>query len=246
MVPVKLRRPQASSKMRLLEVQLETSTSNEKRMESDAAALRAEIARQETLLPSVQRIEASLTAKSEGELDLLREELKRLRESKADGAAKHGEELQKLEGKIADLELTTKELAAQKEAATVAAAKANLEGSKTKLQVQELTLKLKSTEKELQAAKVKLGDATIDTSAEEALEAKVASLTTVLEARKSELATARKRNADFAAIAAAVGESGGATGPDVAMEVDGASPQARPAELRGMPGAAARVSLGLQ
>ena len=52
-------------------------------------------------------------------------------------------------------------------------------------------------------------------------------------------------DADFAAIAAAVGESGGATGPDVAMEVDGVSPQACPAE-RGMPGAAARVSLGLQ
>ncbi|KAL7539107.1 hypothetical protein ACHAXR_009024, partial [Thalassiosira sp. AJA248-18] len=191
----------ASSKMRLLEVQLGTSTANEKRMESEASSLRSEIARQETLLSSVQRIEASLTAKSEGELETLQEELKRVQESKSDDVAKHGEVVQKLEGKIADLELSLKELTAQKEEATVTAAKANLEVSKLKVNIQELTLKLKTSEKELTAAKVKLGDVTIDTSAEEVLEAKVATLTTELESAKSDLSTAQKRIADYQTIA---------------------------------------------
>ena len=192
---------QASSKMRLLEVQLETSTSNEKRMESEALSLRSEIARQETLLTSVQRIEASLTAKSESELETLQEELKRLQESKSDDNKKQSEAVQKLEGKIADLELSVKELTTQKEEATVTATKANLEVSKSKVNISELTLKLKSTEKELTAAKVKLGDVTIDTSAEEVLEAKVATLTTELDSTKSDLETAQKRIADYQAIA---------------------------------------------
>lgn len=138
---------QVSSKMRLIEVQLETSTANEKRMESEASALHAEIARQETLLSSVQRIEASLTAKSEGELEILQEDVKRLQESKSDDATKHAAVVQKLEGKIAELELSVKDLTAQKEAATVNATKAALECSKLKLKVQELTLKLKTSEK---------------------------------------------------------------------------------------------------
>ena len=70
--------------MRLLEVQLQTSTSNETRMESEADSLRSKIAQQETLLSSVQRIEASLTAKSEGELENLQQEVKRVQETKVD------------------------------------------------------------------------------------------------------------------------------------------------------------------
>ena len=58
------RRPQqAASKMRLVEAQLQSSASNEKRMQSEADSLRSEVARPETLLTSVQRIEASLAAK---------------------------------------------------------------------------------------------------------------------------------------------------------------------------------------
>ncbi len=75
--------------MRLLGVQLETSAANEKRIESEAGALRAEIARQETLLSSVQRIEASLMAKAESELENLQVELKHVQESKPDDDTKH-------------------------------------------------------------------------------------------------------------------------------------------------------------
>lgn len=187
--------------MRLLKVQLETSTSNEKRIESEASALRSEIARQETLLSSVQRIEASLTAKSEAALENLQEELLRLKKLKSDDDTKYSAANQKLEGKIADLELVVKDLTAQKEAATVEATKAKLEGSKLKVKIQELTLNLKTAEMELTAAKVKLGDVTIDTSAEEAAEAKIVSLSSELESAKSELELAQKRIADYQAIA---------------------------------------------
>ena len=96
--------------MRLLGVQLETSAANEKRIESEAGALRAEIARQETLLSSVQRIEASLMAKAESELENLQVELKRVQESKSDDVMKHDATVIKLEGKIADLERIVKDL----------------------------------------------------------------------------------------------------------------------------------------
>jgi len=192
---------QVSSKTRLLEVQLQTSTANEKRMESDAASLRSEIARQETLLSSVQRIEASLMAKSEGELENLQEEVQRLREAKSDDETKHGEAVQRLDGKIADLEGTTKKLAEQRAEESMSAAKAKLDVEKLEKELMELTSKLKTSEKELMAAKVKLGDVTIDTTVEEALEAKVASLTAELELVKSGLVTAQKRISDYQIIA---------------------------------------------
>ena len=96
--------------MRLLGVQLETSTANEKRIESEAGALRAEIARHETRLSSVQRIEASLMAKAESELKNLQVELKHAQESKSDDDMKHDATVIKLEGKIADLERIVKDL----------------------------------------------------------------------------------------------------------------------------------------
>jgi nucleoprotein TPR len=80
-----------------------------------------------------------------------------------------------LEGKTAELELSVKVLTTQKEAATVSATKATMDCSKLTMQVQQLSKELKTTEKDLKAAKIKLGDVTIDTSAEEALEAKVTS-----------------------------------------------------------------------
>lgn len=63
--------------------------------------------------------------------------------------------------------------------------------------MQELSLKHKGVEKELLAAKRKLGDATIDTSAEEALEAQVATLTAELESLKSDLEKAKERIVDY-------------------------------------------------
>ena len=182
-------------------MQLETSAASEKRIESEAGALRVEIARQETLLSSVQRIEASLMAKAESELEHLREELRRIQEAKLDDTTKHEAAVQKLEGKIADMERVVKDLNVQKDAATDSATKASLECSNLNLMVQKLTLVLEAAEKELKAAKIKLGDVTIDTSAEEALEATVASLTAELESTKVELATAQTRIIDYQAIA---------------------------------------------
>jgi nucleoprotein TPR len=96
--------------MRLLRVQLETSSANEKRIESKAGALCVEIARQETLFSSMQRIEASLMAKAESELENLQVELKHAQESKSNDDMKHDATVIKLEGKIADLERIVKDL----------------------------------------------------------------------------------------------------------------------------------------
>ena len=187
--------------MRLVEVQLQTSASNEKRMQSEAESLRSEVARQETLLSSVQRIEASLAAKSETQVESLQDEVKRLRESKADDDEKNATAVKKLEGRVAELEVGAKELAGQKEQATVNATKATLEASTLKVKVQELTLRAKTAEKELKAARVKLGDVEVDTTKEDALEAKVESLTAELVSTKADLETAQKRAADYESIA---------------------------------------------
>ena len=53
----------------------------------------------------------------------------------------------------------------------------------------------------MKTVKIQLGNVTIDTSAEEALKAKIALLTAELESTKFELATAQKRIADYQAIA---------------------------------------------
>ena len=53
----------------------------------------------------------------------------------------------------------------------------------------------------MKTVKIQLGDVTINTSAEEALKAKIALLTAELESTKFELATAQKRIADYQAIA---------------------------------------------
>ena len=53
----------------------------------------------------------------------------------------------------------------------------------------------------MKTIKIQLGDVTIDTSAEEALKAKIALLTAELESTKFELATAQKQIADYQAIA---------------------------------------------
>ena len=170
-------------------------------MQSEADSLRSEVARQETLLSSVQRIEASLAAKSETQVESLQDEVKILRESKADDDAKHETAVTKLEGRVAELEVNAKDLAGQKEQATVNATKAALEASRLKVQVQELTLRAKTAEKDLKAARIKLGDVEVDTTKEDALEAKVESLTKDLESTKADLETAQKRSADYESIA---------------------------------------------
>ena len=193
----------SSSRMRLLEVQLQTAKSTEERITSEANSLRSEIARQGALLASVQRIEASLGAKADGEREHLQEEVKRLTDTISNDALKHTTTVQKLEGRVADLEVNLKDLSTQKDTAASSLAKANEEVSSLKLEIKELSLKLSSTEKELTAAKRKLGDVTIDTSVEEALEGKVITLTAELESTKADLETAKARIVDYQAMAKA-------------------------------------------
>ena len=58
----------------------------------------------------MQRIEASLMAKAESELENLQVELKHVQESKPDDDTKHDATVIKLEGKIAFLERIVKDL----------------------------------------------------------------------------------------------------------------------------------------
>lgn len=102
---------------------------------------------------------------------------------------------------MAELELGLKDPAIQKEQVTVRAADAALELSELRVKAQELDLKMKAAEKDLRAAMIKLGDVTVDTSKEDALEAKVGALMEELYSAKSDLEAAQKRAADYQSIA---------------------------------------------
>ncbi|EJK60832.1 hypothetical protein THAOC_18756 [Thalassiosira oceanica] len=96
----------------------------------EAARLREEVAglREEREKQSKIRIEASLAAKSETRVESLQDELKRLREAKADGDAKLETSVLRLKGRVAELEISAKDLAGQKKKATVNATKEALGG----------------------------------------------------------------------------------------------------------------------
>ena len=93
--------------------------------------------------------------------------------------------MRRLEGRAAELELGLnnsvaelglKDSAAQKEQATARDAEPALELSELRVMVQKLDLKLKAAEKDRRAARLKLDDVMVDTSMEDALEAKVEAL----------------------------------------------------------------------
>jgi len=188
---------QVEAKLRLAETQVETVKSSEQRLSSETNSLRAELARQGALLDSVQRIEASLSAKNATDLERLEEDMKRNTELLASERAKHSAEAVKLQGKISDLEVLLKEQEAKKNEALTNMVKAKEDVVQARADFQALSERCTGLELSLSQAKRKLGEADDDDDGED----KLATLGADLESARNELATAKERIEDLQDIA---------------------------------------------
>lgn len=113
---------QLESRIRLLETQLETSKSGEKRITEENNQLRSDVGRQGTLVDSIRRIEACLLATKEGENESLRQENESLTKKLADESFKFKIDLDnmsarniELEDSLAKLETIKESLATERE-----------------------------------------------------------------------------------------------------------------------------------
>lgn len=181
-------------KLRLAETQLETAKASELRLSTEVTQLRTELARQGALLDSVQRIEATLSARSEEVKEKLTEDCQRLQQNLSAERSKHSLEIENLNGRIRELEVDLKSAETKKDEALTSVIEAKKEGLTTAKEVQQLTSKCSGLEAELRSARRKLGlDDTENENTELALETKILALTTDLEAARGELAAAKER-----------------------------------------------------
>ncbi len=188
---------QVEAQLRLAETQVQTVRSSETRLANDGNQLRAELAKQGALLDSVQRIEASLSAKSAADAERLEDDLKRNIELLTSERTKHSAETEKLQGKISDLEVLLKEQETKKNDALTNMVKAKEDLVQARSDHQALSERCTGLELSLSQAKRKLGEADEDDDGED----KLATLGADLESARSQLATAKERIEDLQDIA---------------------------------------------
>ena len=188
---------QVEAQLRLAETQVQTVRSSETRLANDGNQLRAELAKQGALLDSVQRIEASLSAKSAADAERLEEDLKRNIELLTSERTKHSAETEKLQGKISDLEVLLKEQETKKNDALTNMVKAKEDLVQARSDHQALSERCTGLELSLSQAKRKLGEADEDDDGED----KFATLGADLESARSQLTTAKERIEDLQDIA---------------------------------------------
>lgn len=192
---------QAEMRLRLAETQAETAKAAEKRITEEANQLRNDVARQGALLDSVQRIEASLSARTAAEQESLNEQVMRLRQQISTDNTKHSTEVESLSGKIQEQETRMKELELNSLKATKEAMEAKRESLNAATEVQALKKKCDTLESQLRTAKRKLGESGDDEDVEAQLQNKINGLETQLETAKTEIATLKERSATYQKLA---------------------------------------------
>ena len=193
---------QAEMKLRLAKTQEETSKAAEARLAGEVNQLRTELARQGSLSETIQRIEASLTAKNEEDKEKLKEEVDRLKQLLEQERSKQELETDNLQSRVKDLELTATEAERKKEEAMKDSIAAKEEALGATTEHHNLVAKVARLESELSSANKKLGHTSADPE-EVALQTKVESLTQQVEETKTEVATMKERAANFEKVAKA-------------------------------------------
>jgi nucleoprotein TPR len=192
---------QAEMRLRLAETQAETAKAAERRITEEANQLRNDVARQGALLDSVQRIEASLSARTATEQESLNEQVIRLRQQISEDKTKHSTEVESLSGKIQGQETRVKELELSSLKATKEALEAKRESLKASTEVQALEKKCDTLESQLRTAKRKLGESGDEEDVEAQLQNMINGLETQLGTAKTEIATLKERNATYQKLA---------------------------------------------
>lgn len=189
-------------KLRLAETQIGTSKASELRLANECTQLRSEIVRQGALLESVQRIEASLSAKNEEATLMFKEDFEKLQQTLSAERSKHSLEVENFTSRIGELEVGLMSAEAQKGEALLTVIEAKKEELTAAGEAQRLTSKCAGLEAELRTAKRKLGEEDTESeNAEISLEAKMLSLTTDLDAARAELASANERVTTYQKLA---------------------------------------------
>jgi nucleoprotein TPR len=192
---------QAEMRLRLAETQTETAKAAERRITEEANQLRNDVARQGALLDSIQRIEASLSARTAAEQESLNEQLTRLTQQTSTDKTKHSTDVENLSGKIQEQERRMKELELNGLKATKETLEAKRESLKAATDVQLLKKKCDTLESQLRTAKRKLGESGDDEDVEVQLQNKINGLETQLETAKTEIATLKERNVTYQKLA---------------------------------------------
>jgi nucleoprotein TPR len=188
---------QAQMKLRLAETQTGTAKAAEQRITAESNQLRNEISRQGALIESIQRIEASLSAKATAEEESFEGQIISLTQKLSFKESKHAAELESLNGKVSDQDIRMRDLEQRREQAANDALAAKEESLTATAESQKLTTKCSLLEAQLRAAKKKLGETSDDVDVEAELRNKITSLTEELEASRIEVATLKERAATY-------------------------------------------------
>jgi len=182
-------------KMRFLESQLDTVKSNETRVLNDNQGLRQELSRQHTLLSSIQKIEASLEAKSNEDKALLKEEIESLKSRLENNQNKHEKNIETLETKLTNAELTLAEMRSERDGAKEESIKNQTHVLSLKSQLNSTKETVLTLEKDLSLAKEQLG------SGDQTDKQRIATLTKSFKEARSEISDLKKRTANYQTIA---------------------------------------------
>jgi nucleoprotein TPR len=188
-------------KLRLAEAQAETAKKAEERIGNESSQLRNEVSRQGALIESIQRIEASLSAKTVADEASSKAQVAALSDKLSLQESKFTAEVAKLNDIISDHTLRIQEIEKEREQAVREALGAKRDYLKANSELQESNKKSKTLEAQLRLAKKKLGAFSDEEDTEAQLRNKVLSLTEELEAASKESEALKERVSAYAKLA---------------------------------------------
>lgn len=178
-----------------------TAKKAEERAINESMQLRNEMSKQGTLNESIQRIQASFSAKSTADEQSYKDQIAALSKKVSDQEEKHEAEKEKLNGIVSDHTMHIQSLESEKVKAVREALEAKRDHLKSATELQESKKRQQSLDAELSAAKKKLGDTGDEDDTEKELRNKVASLTEELEDARKEIEVLKKRVASYSKLA---------------------------------------------
>lgn len=198
---------QAETKLRKALADVEAAKAAERRMATEDAELRREITRQGSVIESIRRIESSLAAKSETEVETLKEENERLVKQLANERKKMEAEMENLKERVRESEIRVREAEKLKSKAErdMLEAKKSLLASET--EKRSLSVKCENVEAKLRAANKKLGISDDSDAMEVSLQSRVDELSGEVEKSKEEIASLQKSVESYKQMAKAAEKS---------------------------------------
>ena len=187
---------QAEAKIRQSDTKVQSLEAAERRLGSDNSALRSELSRHVALQDTMRKIESGISAKSKEDRDNLDKEVERLRNDVSNLKKEHSLETEKLQNQLSSAELKMEQIHKAKEDAVKESIKAKNDTIVAQTEVKQLSEKCTTLEKSLNAAKIKLGDADVDLSEQEKMQA----ISNEVERLKEELVAANQKVENYQKI----------------------------------------------